>query len=377
MEPPTSIAKIKVFKTTLAAALVPGLGHLLLGQARSAALLFTVTAAGILTAAWHMTAGLALFETSLGVFLFSVMLRGIAIIQAFAVLDVYLWSVDPAGRIAPPLRRRAVVLNMLVPGTGYLLARAWVRAATGLLLLVLVVYFAKAGHPYLDLIYMLMQAIMGVAVYHQLRAMEAGKGDRPAPLRDPLPEVQEAQIVVLVMAVAALVWAGYVMQRRLPHSGLSGLTLSDIQVKPGPNSVRFAIPRLGLSMTAAGPGWQPSAPGKGGYLFQAAQQGDADMKVGVQQIPAFLPRDRFLRRVRRWVEDKGFIYKKSTELTLNGAPAVKMQFSGDFSYGRVDHWTVAVPRDHIAFIVMLSCLQQTCSQMEPRLQQTLQSFKVR
>lgn len=365
----------RVIAATVAAAVFPGAGHLLLRRLPHAALLFVLTGAGLAAAVLHLTRGLGLFETHVGTFLFPVLLRGLLVLHAFAVLDAYLTAVDTA-QVSAPRKRQAVLLNLLVPGTGYLVAKAWVRAATGLALLVLVLFFARTGrHPYLDLIYIGMQAIMAVAVYHQMQVKAAKELEQQGRLPTPLPKVPAAQVLVLVVMTAALAVFGYVLQQALPNRAVTGLTPADIETQASEDGIRFSVPRLGLSMTAAGPGWNAGSRAAR-FLFSAEHERDANLRVGVQAIPPFVRTERYLGRVRRWMEQNGLVYQKSLDLKLGKKEAVQMRFATP--QGTRDHWTITVPvpGQKLAYLVLLDCPRSRCHELLPQLERTRDSFRL-
>jgi hypothetical protein len=357
---------------TLAGALVPGAGHLLLRLPQLGGLFFCLVAAGAAVAVWHLTSGLDLFETDLGSFLFGVMLRGAAILHAYSVLDAYLLAVDTA-KVASPRPRQAVLLNLLVPGTGYLLARAWLRAGVGLAVLVLILYFAKVRkHPYLDVVYVALQLIMSVAVYVQMTrgSREPGMEATAPPPRPQLPKVPAAQIIVLVVTVIALLGCGLVVQRSVPPSWMfGGITTKDIQAKKRRSGIQFSVPRLDLSITAFGPGWKLTE-GKSRFLISAEHEKGATLMVGIQPIPPFVRTERYLTRVRSWMESNNLTLKRTSQLDLGGLEATQMEFSGD-------HWTIAIPRKNFAYVMMLGCRFDSCQDSNAIRKKTRDSFRAR
>jgi hypothetical protein len=366
----------KVLRVTIAAALVPGLGHLLLGRLSTAVPVLGLMAGGVTAAALHMTQGLQLFATHSGVFAFAVMLRGLAILYGFSVVDAYLWALDPAGRGAPPLRRQAVLANLMLPGLGYLLARAWVRGALALALVGFIVFLASKAHPFADLALMVIQAITGFAVYYQLRVQEERQARRDnRQLPEPMRHVESAQLVILVVLALALVWSGYVMQKRLPPGGLGDLSLGDLRVRTEAGGIHFSAPPLGVSLSATGYGWTRSRR-PAGSLFHATHDLRASLELKIQRIPAFLPDDLLLRRIRRYVESQGFSYRRSQPLRVNDHEATEMRFFGSFSQGRVEQRAVVVPHGKIAYLVLLSCVSESCPKVERQLQRSLDSLKL-
>lgn len=367
----------RVLAGTIAAALVPGAGHLLARKVVHGLLILAVTAAGAVVAALHLGRGLDLFESHLGGFLFPLMLRGVIILYGFSVLDAYCWGVDPDGTRSLPARRQAVALNLLVPGSGYLAARAWVRAATGLALLVLIVVFARAGrHPYLDLIYIGVQLVMAVAVYHQMSVkaqQELDRQNRDAPT---LPKAPGAQVVVLLAITAAVFGVGWVTQQALPGAG--GLTPADLEVRPGGKGIVFSVPRLGMSVTAGGSDWTATANPGSGFLFSAEHKEGANLRIGLQQVPSFVRRDRYLDRIRGRM-GMGLDHVKTKDIELNGLGAVQMLFSGKGKGGaRLDRFVITVPSpaQKLAYLMIIECHRDICQKLLPALEATRDSFKI-
>jgi hypothetical protein len=369
--PPAAPRTGLVLAAAVASTILPGAGQLLLGRvARGLALLLPFAAGGA-AAAFHLLVGLEPFETRLGTFLFAVLLRALGILVAFSAVDAYLLGVDPEGRSAPSAVRLAVLGNLLVPGTGYLVARSWLRALTGLALLGLVFFFAHStDHPYLDPIFMAAQAIMGFSVYRlmKLAGAEGGEAAEVPPIR----RVQGAELVLLGALLVAIVDAGIVLERRLPLGALSGLAVADIEVRPAPSGVRFEVRRLGLSMTAVGPGWTAET-GRPGFLFSGRSPSDAiqNLTVGVQPIPAFVRGERYPARVRRWIEEQGFTLRGTSPARVGGLDGVRMDFSGHFGGDRVDQRAFVVPRGRLAFLFLLTCTAAHCDEVGPLLDKSL------
>jgi hypothetical protein len=364
--------KARVFRLTLLAALVPGAGHALLGLRLAAASLLAGVLGGAGLAGFHLLRGLAFFESPLGAFLFAVLLRALCALQAFAAVDVYLRATrsDPDGA----RRRLAVAANLLAPGVGALLLRSWLRAATGLALLGLVVYFAVLGrHPYIDIIYLGLQLLTSAAVLAPQRGPDGEPRLSPA-TRRPL-EAPAGQIVVLCAVVAAVVGVGMVTLRMLPSGALSGLSTRDVQARQTEAGVLFSIPRLGVKLTAAGPGW--TVPDRRTEFILAAEHRDGgNLMLGIQQIYPFERPGRVSARLRRWLESKGLVLRRTLELTVGGVAATQLRFSGDFGDHRIDHWAIAIPRDGFAFVLMLQCERKKCDALAPVLERTRDSFSL-
>ena len=374
----------RVFRATLAGALLPGAGHLLLGRKRAGAIFLLAAAASLAVVLLHISQGLEFFDAKLGSFLLGHLLRSAVLLHAYSVLDAYLLGVDPDGVWAPQRRRLAVILNVLVPGLGYLYVRAWVRALIGVALDVVFIYFAQATHhPYLDPIFVAMLAVMAVAVYRQVRILETGGGrdmmaaaERVRRAAAPAPEmVQSAQVVVLVVSVLTLVALGLVVQARLLLGVITGLKQSDIRYDDNAAGVDFTVSSLGLSMSAMGDGWTPAME-TDGSLFRAVHKGEAELKVGIQLVPAFMDSDRFLLKLRRVYEEIGYTHVKSKDLDLNGTPARQMFFTGKFSHSEQDFWIVTVIKGRLAYVIGMKCRKASCPAVAGVLEKTRDSFSL-
>jgi hypothetical protein len=364
----------KVVSATVASAVLPGVGQILLGRRRLGAAILALTAVLVALGGYHLAVGLGFFETKLGSFLFGVMLRAVATLYAFAAIDTYLTGVDPTGKV-DPTRRRAAVLNLLVPGSGYLLAKAWLRAATGLLVLGCVVYFARFGRPYLDAIYVAMQLLMGGFVYQQVRlaAAKAAQGDDPytRPKLSPppvLPKVVAAQIVVLVVVVAAVFGSGMVVLEALPvHGQVSGLEASTSLQKVA-GGIRMEVKKLGLTMTIAGSDWSVSQDPKE-FLFEATHGSGATINLRVGSLPPFVRTDRFHDGVRRRIERNNLEHIKTRQVKLGALEGTRMTFSRD-------HGVVAARRGRVGVIVIFGCKYGNCAEVAALRQRTLRSVKL-
>jgi len=373
-------------RTTLAAALVPGLGHLLLGRRLAAGLLAGAAALAVGLPLAHVLQGIPFFDTSLGSFLLGTLLRNAAVLHAFSVIDAYLSALEPAGEHHPPRRRLAVILNVLLPGLGYGYIRAWIRTLTGLVLVAVFVYFAMKGHhPYLDLIFLGMQVIMAVAVYRQVRIQEqAGPGgkdmmaaaeavERRRPM-GPLPvHDQGAQVVALVIGVMALVWVGLVVQLRMLPAQVTGLSVDHITAEPTPRGINFKVSSLGLSMSAMGKGWAASDH-QPGSLFQAVHEGKAMLKVGIQLVPAFMEQERFMARLRRMGEGQRYQFNRIEPLEINGLAARQLSFARQYSGGKLQLSIVAIPRGRFAYVMFFECQEPSCAALRPQLDASRDSF---
>jgi len=363
----------RALRATVGSLLVPGLGQILCGARLAGGVIAGVSLTALAVVAWHLAVGVAGFESPLGAFLFRVILRGSAILHAFAVVDAYGRTATPADREGAN-RRLAVGWNLLVPGVGYVVARAWWRAATGLAVLVLLLFFARAGRmPYLDVIFVGMQAVMAGLVYLQLRlASERAAQARGDLLPPPGPAVAPAaQVLALVAVVVAVIFCGFVVERSLPAAALRGLTKDDLKLSPASGGgLRFEVPRLGLSLDAVGPGWS-AAPDSSEFLFRADHQRGGRLMIGIQQIYPFERPERMLRRLRGWLEQKGLVLQQTKDLVLGGASATRLRFSGDFGGGHaIDHWAVVVPRRGFAFLLMMQCDRQRCDEVAPILERS-------
>jgi hypothetical protein len=360
-----------VFRSTLLAALIPGAGHAALGMPLAAAALFLAFAGGATAAAWHLAAGLAPFESPLGGFLFPLLLRGLAVLHAFGVVDAYYRASRSSGA-AGDRKRLAVAANLLVPGGGYVLMRSWARAATGLALLALVLWFARQGrHAHIDVIYVGFQLLLGASILAPKRDAEsAAAAPAPAAAR-PVPS-QPAQVVILATMLVAVIACGYVTLRALPASQLHALRQGDIVTRPGKDGLELDVGKLGVKLLAAGPDW--TRVDDSTLFFRARHKAGAQVMFTAQPCYPFERQGRVVRRMRVWLESKGLVYRRTLELPVGGAPATQLRFSGDFPDHRVDHWAIAIPQQGFAFVLMLQCERERCPELEPVLERTRDSL---
>jgi chromate transport protein ChrA len=299
--------------------------------------------------------------------------------QALAALVALLAKLEvsfPGDRVGKA-RRLAVALNLLAPGTGYLVGRTWLRAATALAVLALLLFFARSGRlPYLDIIFVGMQAVMGGLVYLQLRVAAEREAEATGQLAA-LPrraEAPAAQVVCLIAVVAAIIIAGLVTERSVPRSELRNLSREDIKTRSSVAGIKLEIPPLGLSLWARGPGWTLQT-GSSEFLFRAQHRAGGQLMLGVQKIYPFERTRRMERRLRAWLEAKGLVHQRTMAIQLNGTAATQMRFSGDFGAGnRIDHWAIAVPRPGFAFLLMLQCDRTRCAEVAPLLEESRDSF---
>ncbi len=368
-----------VIRTTAAAALLPGAGHLLLGRPALAALFFVAQAACAALAATHLTVELAFFYAEPGGFLFGVLLRAMAALHAFSVLDVYLRGVDPAGTLSPPRRRWATLLNVLVPGAGFLYLRTWIGAAGGAALVTLILW--RPTIPYLDLAFTFLQVIYGFLAYRRVRLLEAGPDHEVgAPLMadDPLPQVGAGQIVALVVSVlAALIFCGVILLR-MPVAEL-GLTASAASVKPALDRIKVAVPRLGLTMDVVGTGWN-HVPKTRGKLFLAQHHGekvDALLYLNIKPVPPFMSREHYIKHhLPAELHAQSVDNYTVEDLTIGGAAATQFRFTGFIGAEQRTYFVVVLPARRFACILTFYCAEQACPAVWPGLRRSRDSLKV-
>jgi predicted Zn-dependent protease len=65
----------------------------------------------------------------------------------------------------------------------------------------------------------------------------------------------------------------------------------------------------------------------------------------------------------------GLSHEQSREITIDGLPAVQMEFSGD-------HWAVVIPRDGFAYVMMLGCRVSSCAEQRAIREETRDSFRI-
>lgn len=368
-----------VIKATVAAALIPGAGHLLLKRPALAALLFVFQGACATAAVVHLTQELAFFYADPGSFLFGVLLRSMAVVYAFSVIDAYIRAVDPAGSISPPKRRWAVLLNLLVPGAGYIYIRAWIGAVGGLALVTLFLW--RSTIPYLDLVFILLQGVLALVVYRRVRLQEVGPDHEPGePMMagDPLPQVGAGQIVALVTSVVATVVFCGVVLLRLPVPQL-GLTFTSARVKPTHDRIKLAVPDLGLTMDVMGAGWSHVAK-KPGKLFWAEHRGekvDARLYLNVRPIPVFMSREYYLsHHLPDELHDQGIGHYSVEELRVGGARATQFRFTGFIGSEKRTFFVVVLPGSRYACMLTFYCAEEACADVWPLLRRSRDSLKV-
>ncbi|MCC6746229.1 MAG: hypothetical protein IT371_01135 [Deltaproteobacteria bacterium] len=360
---------------TLLGALLPGAGHLLMGARRLGCALLLGELVGGAAAAWHLASGLQPFESPQGSFLFGVLLRGLLCLHGYAAIDLSFRASDEPGGEGPG-RRLALLCHLLLPGAGYVVARLWLRAAPGIGISGLIVVLASRGHHrLLDLIYVGAQLALAAGLYHQLRLREARRlGDTLPP--PPRPGVPAAQIVALVAFLGVTVGCGYVVERRMPSYPFEGLTPQDVRVTPSRHGVRVQVPRLELSLIAAGEGWSAEEH-RPGILFAARHAQGASLLVGAEPIPPFVRADRYVEHLRRRMVDEGFTHQRTLPLLLHGVPAVQLRFTGMQGPSHpIDQWAIAVPRHDFAYVLMVNCHRRQCPALAPQLERTRDSFRV-
>lgn len=352
--------------------LLPGLGQLLLGSRAAGAFLSVSFLAGLGLALVHLLSGLRIFESTLGSYLFGALLRALALLWAFAALDTYLRRTQQGNAT----RRLAVLANLLVPGAGYLLARAWLRAASSLLLLVALLYFARLPSRALDYIYLGFQAITAVGVYHQL-AMAEFEARRDLPTPAPATQVPAIQILLLIQLMTAAVLFGWFVQLRLIDYDRFRIGADDVKVTREDGALHVALPSHGLSLAITGRGWQRGKAGDGS-IFRTRHELGATLLLGVEPILPFVRPDAYLRSLRRRMTEQGYRVQNEKTLALSGYSArqlhVSRKLAGDMT---VDRWAVAIPRGHEAILLLLSCGRETCQKLLPSLEKTRDSLRLR
>jgi hypothetical protein len=378
MSKPAPVNPRPVLKATFASLALPGLGQILAGARLVGGLMLgaMLVGAGLIVA--HLVRGLPWFESPLGAFLFRVLLRGCAILHAFAVVDAYGRTAARDDRPAAE-RRWAAGLNLLVPGTGYLVSKAWLRAVTGLAILAVLIVFARAGRmTYLDVIFVGMQAVMAGLAYLQLRVAAERAAQEKGELLGPAgpPVAPAAQVTALVVAVAAVIFCGFVVERSIPEAVLRNLTVDDLKLSPAPDGgVQLQIAPLRLSLTAAGPGWTAAA-GRGA-LFSVEHRLGGELALHIQRAHPFERAERLQRRLRGKLEAEGLVLRRTDQVQLSRVSSTRMRFSGDFAGGRaVDRWEIIVPQKGFAFLLTMQCDRRKCEELAPVLERSQDSFSV-
>jgi hypothetical protein len=378
MGKPPSVDPRPVMKATFASLALPGLGQILAGARLAGGVMAGVMLVGVGLIVAHLTRGLPWFESPLGAFLFRVLLRGCAILYAFAVVDAYGRTAAAADKQAAE-RRWAAGLNLLVPGTGYLVSKAWLRALTGLAILALMIVFARAGRmTYLDVIFVGMQGVMAGLAYLQLRVAAERAAQEKGELLGPAgpPVAPAAQVTALVVAVAAVVFCGFVVERSIPEAVLRNLTTDDLKLSPAQDGgVQLKIPPLHLSLTAAGPGWTAAA-GRGA-LFSVEHRLGGELALHLQRAHPFERAERLQRRLRARLESEGLVLRRTDQVQLGSVSSTRLRFSGDFAGGRaVDRWEIIVPQKGFAFLLTMQCERKKCEELAPILERSQNSFSL-
>jgi hypothetical protein len=273
-------------------------------------------------------------------------------------------------------RRSAVALNLLVPGSGYLVIRAWVRAATGLLVLGLLLAFAAVRyHRFIDIVFVATQLLMAAAVYQQARiAAAAANVELPEPPLDP---VGPAQVAALLTVVTALLAAGYVVHLRMPDYSFANVVEDQVHIKPSAAGITVRIPALEeVSLTAVGDGWIAEKP-PADLLFSAQHERQATLQLGTELILPFLKPQRYVEHLRRRMVAGGYSHEKTKALRVGGIPAFQLWFSRPLGANqRLDQWIVALPRGHYAFLLLIQCNRVRCREILPVLEGSRDSFKL-
>ena len=318
--------------------LLPGLGHLLVGCRGAGAFLALSFLVGLGLALFHLLSGLQIFESTLGSYLFGALLRALVLLWGFAALDTYLRLT----RQGDAHRRMATLANLLLPGAGYLVARAWLRAASSLLLLVALLYFARLPSRALDYIYLGFQAITAIGVYHQLAMAEfEARRDQPTP---PAPiQMPATQILLLVQLMGAAVLFGWIVQLRMIDYDRFRIGADDVKLRREDGALHISLPSHGLGLVLSGRGWLRGKAGDGS-IFRTRHKLGATLLLGVEPILPFVRKDAYLKSLRRRMTEQGYRVRNEKTLALSGYSArqlhVSRKLAGDMT---VDRWAVALP----------------------------------
>ncbi|MCA9671149.1 MAG: hypothetical protein KC503_36375 [Myxococcales bacterium] len=374
------LLKKRVLRATFGSALLPGLGQLTLAklvpsQRAFGLAMIVLFAGGVAGAVMHLLSGLWLFESALGSFAFGVLLRSLVLIYLFGIVDAYFCALRPDDQDAV-LRRRAVGLNMLLPGAGYLLTRTWLRALMGLGVSAMVVFFAVARyHRFLDLVFVGLQLIMGAAMHQQRRIAEADERGTVEPPRPVLDPVAPAQIFVLMAVLVGLGAVGWVIARRMPSYDFAEVRSKDVQIHPRQSGIEVRIPPIKVKLLAAGEGWIAET-GKSGLLFSAQHAKNIALRLGAELIMPFVRPERHALGIRRRIVAGGYKHERTKQRQVHGRTAYQMRFSRTVRGQTIDQWTVMVARDNMALLLLIECNRVRCKQAEQDLERTVLSLKL-
>lgn len=365
-----SVPAAAAVRATLLSAVLPGAGQLLLGARAFGAgmlALFAALAALVIT---HFARGLRPFETYLGSFVFAVALRALIVLHFFAALDAYRRAVEPPS-IAHHARlsRAAVLLNIVLPGSGYLLARTWIRVATGGGVVLAVLYAAQRPSRVIDVAFIAVQGVMALSVYQHLARQRAG--EHP-PTRTAVREVPLCQITLLVLFVVCATGIGWTVRERFPSYALSGVSAKDIEIHPRAGGIALRVPPLGLSLTAVGSGWIEAEHRPGALLYARHRQG-VTLRAGAELLIPFLRFDRYTEQLKRRMAEGGYRYRATRQLA-NGA--TQLRFERRRPDATIDRWVIARSKGDTAYLLIISGPRASCKALLPALEKTRDSFQV-
>ncbi len=361
----------RVIQNTALSLLLPGLGHLRQRQHLLGALLAGGFLATIAASIYHFVVGLTCFETALGAFLFGVLIRSAVMIWGFAAVDTYFRGTaqGDAGR------RTKTVANFLLPGAGYLLDRAWLRAASSALVLIVVVYIARLPSRYLPLIFIGFRLITAFGIYQQLVTanFEANR-NRPSP--PPVDQVAAGQVILLVelMAVTALVgWTLMIQVADYPQLHLDD---DDVAIRRRQGTIVVTVPKRNLTLSTPGQGWKIRKGVDGGAFFRARHRLGATLVAGMQPLLPFVRPERYLLALRRQITSAGYHLERQQSLDIRGLPATQLRFSRRAGGMILDRWAIAVPHGRVAYVLLLSCGREICEKLLPSLEKTRDSLRI-
>ena len=365
--------KRRVNLATFSSLLLPGLGHLRLGRKITGLAMIVGTLLAVALSAIHLYLGLSMFESTTGSFLFGVLLRALVILYGYALVDSYYGAlfIDDHHGVR---RRMAAALNLLVPGAGYLVAKAWIRAGTGVLVLAMIIVFAGLRyHRFLDLIYIGMQLVMMAAVYQHFRIAQAKAGVEAPHANDP---VGPSQITVFFVIPALLVAMGYVVHLRMPSYDLARVDREEIQIRPSSRGIAVKVPRLELDFSAWGDGWIAKEY-QAGAIFNARHDKNVTLRVGTQIVLPFVQPHRYVEHLRQKMVEGGYTHQKTKRLKLHGRRVYQLRFSRSIGVNQyVDQWTIVAVRAQYAYLMLLECNRMVCKTLVDDLEKTRNSLKL-
>lgn len=349
--------------------LAPGAGQFKLGRRTWAGGLLLGCIFAIALIIVHLAHGLAMFESARGSFLFACLLRGLVFAYCYAAFDSYFSVANPDPRTVK--RRQAMILNMLLPGAGYLLIRAWPRMITVTLLLVMVVFFAGRAARIIDVVFVVMQVIMAVIVYHEMVQQQMREDQKAMQLPD-LTHHPVGQLICLALFGIAIVAVGWIVQQRMPDIAFKSLTIDDVKLRPHGNTLGVHIAKVGLDVSVIGAGWLLD-PKPRGALFTAEHDSGGVIHLAVEEIEPFMRPERHVAQfIKRLAKRQQITLVKLTSTVVSKIPAWKLQLKSALG---TPSQMIMVIRGAAAYMLFFSCELDACEALKPSFEKTSASWR--